>query len=131
MFETLNLIYDGYCDFCFRVLKIFRWLDISGTLRLIDAHEHERVEATFPMLNEADTHNAMFAVTQDGQVYRGFFAFRHLVWQSPFTWPLILLFYFPGANFFGPRIYAWVARNRRDFGCESNVCALPDRSLPR
>ena len=37
-------------------------------------------------------------------------------------WPLIPLFYLPGSGVIGPRVYAWVARNRRRFGCESDVC---------
>jgi hypothetical protein len=40
-------------------------------------------------------------------------------------WPLIPLFYFPGTGIVGPRVYAWVARNRRRFGCESDVCEVP------
>jgi hypothetical protein len=58
-------------------------------------------------------------------VTRGFFAFRRILWESPLMWPLIPLFYFPGAGIVGPRVYAWVARNRRRFGCESDVCELP------
>ena len=79
----------------------------------------------FPELAGADFENAMFVVAPDRRVCRGFFAFRRILWESPLMWPLLLLFYFPGSGLVGPRVYAWVAKNRRSFGCESDVCELP------
>lgn len=81
----------------------------------------------FPMLADADTNHAMFAVTPRGEVFRGFFAFRRIMWESPRLYPLLPLFYGPGATLIGPRIYAWVARNRRRFGCSldgAKVCGI-------
>jgi predicted DCC family thiol-disulfide oxidoreductase YuxK len=40
-------------------------------------------------------------------------------------WPLLALLYFPGSRRLGPRVYAWVARNRHRLGCGSDVCDLP------
>ncbi len=81
--------------------------------------------ALFPELSGADFENAMFAVAPDRRVTRGFFAFRRILRESPLMWPLIPLFYLPGRGIVGPRVYAWVARNRRRFGCESDVCEMP------
>jgi hypothetical protein len=67
---------------------------------------------------------AMFAVTGEGRVYRGFFAFRRMLWASPWLAPLLLLFYAPGASLLGPRIYAWIARRRRSFGCAAPACGV-------
>jgi hypothetical protein len=83
------------------------------------------VLAAFPELTSADFENAMFVVAPDRRVTRGYFAFRRMLWESPLVWPLLLLFYFPGSGLIGPKVYAWVARNRRSFGCESDVCELP------
>ena len=33
--------------------------------------------------------DAMFAVTPEGRVYRGFFAVRRMLWVSPLTWLLL------------------------------------------
>jgi predicted DCC family thiol-disulfide oxidoreductase YuxK len=122
--KTVNIIYDGQCGFCIRSLKVVRAFDVRGALRLYDAHNPETTER-FPVLEGADVDEAMFAVAEGEEPYRGFFAFRRILWTSPLMWPLLLLFYFPGASFFGPRVYAAVARNRSRFGCESEVCALP------
>ncbi|GIW55143.1 MAG: hypothetical protein KatS3mg082_1547 [Nitrospiraceae bacterium] len=53
-----------------------------------------------------------------------------MIWGSPLTWWMIPIFYFPGAVFFGVRIYAWVAKNRLKFGCRSESCALPGTDKP-
>jgi hypothetical protein len=67
----------------------------------------------------------MFAVDDRGRSFRGFFAFRRIAWETPLLWLAIPLMYFPGAGIAGPHAYAWIARNRHRFGCESEVCALP------
>ncbi len=111
-FETLHLVYDGYCTFCIRVLKIFCTIDIMRVLQLHDANDPDTINIRFPMLHAADVASAMYGVTEDGQIYRGLFAFRRMMWANPITWPLLVLFYFPSASF---------------FGCNSEVCALPEK----
>lgn len=76
------------------------------------------------MLESVVIDEAMYTLVEGEPLYSGFFAFRRLIWNSPLTWMLIPIFYFPGAAFFGPRIYAWVARNRSSFGCRSDACDL-------
>lgn len=118
----LDVIYDGQCGFCVRALRVCRALDLRGALRFHDANARAKVYSGFPELSDADFDNAMFAVAPDRSVTRGFFAFRRLLWESPPMWLFLPLFYFPGTGWIGPRIYAWVARNRRRFGCGSEVC---------
>ena len=69
--------------------------------------------------------SAMFTVSADRRVARGFFAFRRLAQESPLMWPALPILYFPGSGWIGPKVYAWVARNRHRLGCESEVCELP------
>ena len=122
----LDVIYDGQCGFCVRALRVSRMLDTRGALRFHDANARQQVYAQFPELRNADFDSAMFAVAPDRSVTRGFFAFRRLIWEGPLMWPLLPLFYFPGTGWIGPKAYAWVARNRSRFGCESDVCKLPE-----
>jgi predicted DCC family thiol-disulfide oxidoreductase YuxK len=126
--ELIHIIYDGQCGFCVRTLKVARALDVGGVLRFHDATDRARIDAQFPALLGADLETAMYAVADGGQTYRGFFAFRRLVWSSPLLWPLLLLFYFPGATVVGPRVYGWVARRRTNLGCGSPGCPLPPPS---
>ena len=122
--RTLHIIYDGHCGFCIRALNLVNAFDTRGVIRFYDAHQPETF-ARFPELRDADVEDAMYTVTDGEPLYRGFFAFRRLIWAGPLLWPLLPLFYFPGASLLGPPIYAWVARNRTRLGCRSDFCALP------
>jgi predicted DCC family thiol-disulfide oxidoreductase YuxK len=108
-----------------RSLNVCRALDVRSALRYHDANARQQVHAAFPELAGADFENAMFVVAPDRRVVRGFFAFRRILRESPLMWPLLPLFYFPGSSLVGPKVYAWVARNRGSIGCESDVCELP------
>ena len=125
----LDVIYDGQCGFCVRSLKVCRALDIRDSLRFHDANERQQVHAQFPELAGADFDHAMFAVTPQRRVARGFFAFRQMAWAVPPMWLLLPVLYSPGSAWLGPKAYAWVARNRHRFGCESDVCEPPARRL--
>ncbi len=69
-----------------------------------------------------DTPEAMIVVTESGKIFTGFYAFRQMVWLSPWLLPLVALFYLPGASVVGPWIYRWVARNRQRLGCRGETC---------
>ena len=124
MAERLHVIYDGQCGFCIRAMRLCRRLDVRGRLRFHDG-TRQQIASEFPELAHADLENAMFAVAPDGTVHRGFFAFRRLAWNGPLMWLALPLVYLPGARWIGPRAYAWVARNRQRFGCESDRCERP------
>ena len=123
--EPIAIVYDGDCAFCTRSLRALQRLGGRGVMHLYDSHASELIAARFPMLADADFDNAMFAVTADGSVFRGYFAFKELLRKLPAAWPLLLLCDLPGAGVIGPWIYAWVARNRTRLGCGSEVCELP------
>lgn len=133
----LLVIYDDQCGFCVRLLKVCRALDTRKRLRFVGARasrqqpEATRVRDEVPDLANADFENAIFAVAPDGRVTRGFFACRRIIRDVPLLWPLLPLAYFPATGWIGPHIYAWVARNRHRFGCESEVCDLPEPDRPR
>jgi predicted DCC family thiol-disulfide oxidoreductase YuxK len=129
--EPIVVVYDGQCGFCTRALALVQHLDRWHVIRAHDAHE-AGIRHALPMLSTADFENALFAVTSTGKVYRGYFAFKRLLRSLPLAWPVLPLFYVPGASFIGPRVYAWVARNRHKFGCESDVCEVvpaPDKPI--
>jgi predicted DCC family thiol-disulfide oxidoreductase YuxK len=113
----VEVIYDGQCRLCRRSLDIVQRLAGRKVFRLHDANDRESIRSNFRMLADADTEKAMFVVTPRGEVFRGFFAYRRMLWESPRLYPFLPLFYAPGAAHIGPRIYAWVARNRRNLGC--------------
>jgi predicted DCC family thiol-disulfide oxidoreductase YuxK len=121
--RNFHLIYDGNCGFCVKVMRLFAAIDIRHRLVFHDARRRSSVLAQFPPLRDADLDDAMFAV-QGEAVWRGFFAFRQLIWHSPISWLLIPLFYAPGASYVGPRLYRWIASKRHKLGC-ADSCAIP------
>ncbi len=123
--HVIDIVYDGQCGFCVRALGRLRRMARRNVFRLHDANDREVVLDRFPMLAGADTDEAMFAITSRGEVFRGFFAFRRMLWASPWLFPLLAPFYAPGASLLGPRIYAWVARHRRSLGCAADACEVP------
>jgi len=120
----LDVVYDGRCGFCARSLDICTRLARRPIFRLHDANDREAIGTRFPMLATADTDAAMFVVTESGEVFRGFFAFRRMMWTSPWLFPFLPFFYAPGASLIGPRVYDWVARNRGRLGGTA-ACSLP------
>jgi predicted DCC family thiol-disulfide oxidoreductase YuxK len=127
---VLDVVYDGQCGFCRRSLALCTWLARRPAFHLHDVNDRESVDSRFPLLAGADTDDAMFVVTGRGEVFRGSFAFRRMMWASPWLYPLLPLFYVPGASVLGPRVYAWVARHRRSLGCATGRCALPNLPPP-
>lgn len=125
----MTLVYDAECGFCVRSLRVVRALDVLGVCRYLSSRD-DRALQRFPMLAGSDLDEAMYAVTGSGRVYRGFFAFRRAALSLPLAWPLLLLFYFPGAELAGPAVYRWIAANRRRLDC-SSTCDLPVDSPAR
>ncbi len=115
--DPLEVIYDGHCIFCARTLGLISRIARRKVFRLNDANHREMIRSRFPGLEDADLDDAMFVVAPSGETYRGFFAFRRMMRESPWLYPFLLLFYFPGASVIGPRVYAWIARHRRSLGC--------------
>lgn len=128
--DSLHIIYDGQCSFCVRSLNLVRRLARREVFQFHDANDTSAVLTHFPALATADTQDAMVVVTHRGEIFRGFFAFRRMMWASPWLYPVLLLFYFPGASLVGRPIYAWVARHRRRFGCAAETCRLPEPISP-
>jgi predicted DCC family thiol-disulfide oxidoreductase YuxK len=119
---SLRILYDGDCAFCLRSVRILKKLDSFGELQFYNSRDPDGLEKNFPMVKAEDVEEAMVAVTNSGSLFKGFYAFRRLIWTSPWLWLTVPIFYLPGASFFGKRFYAWIARNRNNFGCRSNSC---------
>jgi predicted DCC family thiol-disulfide oxidoreductase YuxK len=120
----LHVVYDGQCRFCRRTLRVCRALDVRRRLVSHDATNRGAIVARFPVLAGADFDSAMFAVTAQGTVYRGFFAFRRMMRESPLTWPVLPFLYLPYSGRIGQHLYGWIARNRYRLGCQEQVCEV-------
>jgi len=84
---VIDIVYDAQCGFCARSLRLVRSLARSEVFRFHDGNDRDVVLKHFPALTGADLDEAMFAITPEGKVFRGFFAFRRMMWASPWLYP--------------------------------------------
>jgi hypothetical protein len=87
-------------------------VDVRGVLELHDSTT-AAVAARFPGLAGRDVDAALYVLDPGGRWFRGFFAVRRVAWSSPLTWWVLPLLYLAGWAGVGPRLYGWLARNRR------------------
>ncbi|HEX5436702.1 MAG TPA: DCC1-like thiol-disulfide oxidoreductase family protein [Gemmatimonadaceae bacterium] len=120
-----TIIYDGLCPLCVRSMVVLDFLDVRHRLRFIDMErDWARAAALAPRVTPAEAHHLMHVVSPDGQVYRGFFAFRALARALPLLWPLLPLYHAPFASVVGPRIYGGIARVRGTTPCRVETCGV-------
>lgn len=120
----IDLIFDGYCEFCIRSLELLKRFDANDRLVLVDGNNVEYVAAHYPGLNQADLSTAMYAV-HDGRYYRGYDAFRLALENLGGGMSALgAIMKFPPIRAIGLVIYDKVAKNRRSFGCSSGACKI-------
>lgn len=121
-----RLVYDGNCRFCQASVRQIQIMDLFGAVRLVDYHR--TAQPPHPDLTREAAHSQIHLVDADGTLYGGFYALRRLCLLLPMMYPLLPIFYFPGAGVAGPVVYRWVARNRYLFHqnkiCQDNHCFI-------
>ena len=125
--KQAKLVYDGNCQFCRASVRTLQIMDLFSTLKIVDYQKFADREI-HPDLTREQAHSQVYLIEPDGTLYGGFFVFRRLCLTLPMMYPLILIFYFPGAGIIGPRVYSWVAQNRYLFHfnktCHDNACFI-------
>ena len=107
--------YDAECRFCVALARLLERLDRGRALELRAGLDED---ARWAGLAEANLERSAYLILPGGQTLEGFFAFRRLSLLVPLLWPFAPLLWLPGSGVLGPRVYRWVANNRRGiFGC--------------
>ena len=111
--RPLDVVYDEHCLFCARSLLVFKALDVRNSVDFYSQYDvperHRDASVEFE--------SAMYAF-QDGETYRGYFAFRKLLDQyGVFSWLTWVMGFRPIAAI-GQRCYELIAgRRNRYFTC--------------
>lgn len=124
--RRMEMVYDGECFLCLRSMTVIDALDWIHFVRP-SAFQDEGVAARCAALGitPVDTRRELHLILPDRSIRRGFFAFRRLAWYVPALMPLAPLMYLPGAAWVGPRVYRFIAENRRRFeACENDACRI-------
>lgn len=107
-----RVVYDGDCGFCSNSVRMLKVMDLLGRLEFVDFRAQKELKDLHPKLDAVKARSQLFMITSQGELFGGFFAFRRMTLLLPMMYPLILLFYFPGAAILGPWVYAGIAKNR-------------------
>lgn len=105
------ILYDGKCGFCRDKIVLLRVMDLFNRLDCVDLHQAP-LATLAPHLTLHQALAQIHFIDSNGRVWAGFEAMRRLAWLLPMMYPLIPLFYLPGASLLGNLVYRWVAHNR-------------------
>ena len=109
---ALTLIYDDTCPLCRRSRRFAEALDWFGRLTFVGLSDQAFIRKRFPGLDGAALAEALHVVDGRGRIFRGFRAFRRVLWVNPATWLPALCLYIPGVPFLGDRVYRRIAAHR-------------------
>lgn len=128
--SKLVVLYDGKCVLCCQSVRVIRVLDWLNKVDTLDLHNAD-VADRFSHFDKEKLLGEMHAITPQDETNAGFFAIRYINRVLPLGWLTLPIFYLPGMNWLGPKLYQWVAQRRyrlnQAFGadlCEDGVCKI-------
>lgn len=131
----LTALFDGQCVICQSSRRMIESLDWFGRVEFLDLHNTRSIEARYPQLDYEAMMGEIHVVT-DEKIYAGFAAMRRMLKEVPLGFPLWLVLFLPSMDWLGPKIYAYIARNRyainrlfgvdlgKDDDCVDGVCKI-------
>ena len=122
--RKVQIVFDGGCILCVRSMTVVQYLDWFERFDYVDIRSRSGFAETAVNENLDYRRAEMLAIRPDGVSRAGFFAWREIVLRLPVLWPLLLLFYFPGASLAGPKVYRAIASSRARFADCEGTCSL-------
>jgi predicted DCC family thiol-disulfide oxidoreductase YuxK len=132
----VTALFDGRCVICQTTRRIINAIDWFKRVEFLDLHHTAEVAARYPQFDHAAMMGEIYVVAHD-ELYTGFDGVRRMLRETPLGFIAWLIFSLPGMGWLGPRVYAWIAKNRyavnRFFGvelsadddCVDGVCKIP------
>ncbi|SFK70571.1 Predicted thiol-disulfide oxidoreductase YuxK, DCC family [Halogranum rubrum] len=113
--RRVDVVFDERCYFCARSLYPFKLLDVNDTMTF---YSQSDLPEQYRNRKGIDYTTAMYLFDEDGNAYRGYWAFRELLRQLRVFAPLAWAMGTRPVAAVGERIYEYVAANRsRHFVC--------------
>lgn len=109
---ALHVLYDDMCPLCRGSKKLAGAVDWFHRLTFHGTSDEALIREKWPDLDAEGLCEAMHVVDPRGRVYRGFAAFRRILWVNPLAWLPALLLYLPGVSYAGDRLYRRIASRR-------------------
>lgn len=102
------MIYDNRCLFCIRTKNAIEKL-AGKKVQWIGIDDFDRRKYK---LKKEDLLKDIHLIS-DGNIYRGYHAFRHMAKGSILLFPLYAISFIPTINFIGERVYSAIAHHRK------------------
>jgi len=119
-----TIVYDGLCPLCIRSIVTLNYIDIKDRLSFLDFNEQwNKVENITAKLDPETASHYMHVVDHNGNIYRGFFAFKELSHRLVLLSPLIPILHLPFLNKIGPWVYDKIASSRKRI-CRVDNCII-------
>lgn len=121
------VLYDGYCAFCQKVVKILKKLDWFKQLDFLSFRESDKIPANTANLDPLKMEEEMhLLIPSRKKAFAGYAAFRWIAGRIPLLWLIWPLLFVPGVTELGNQAYLWVAKNRfKLVPCKDGVCEIP------
>lgn len=108
------VLYDGYCLFCGRARKLIQYLDWLHRIKAVNLYDNDQMAAyNIVAPQQEELVQKLHLIEKSGKIYTGFYACRKIGTLLPLLLPFTLLLYIPGVPYFGEKIYAYIARERK------------------
>lgn len=134
----VTALFDGHCVICQSTRRVIKALDWMNRVEFLDLHAKTAVNARYPEMDHEAMMGEIHVITPEGRVFAGFDGTRRMLREVPLGFPVWALLQLPGMNWLGPKIYAFIARNRyainrlfgveldnNDADCVDGVCKIP------
>lgn len=118
---TATVVFDGWCGFCTRSVRLIGALDRRRRLTVVAAQQTGAAAATG--LTAAETDAAAWLLTPDGRRLAGAPAVATAVAVALGTRLPLVPWLVPGIPRLAEAAYAWIAANRRRFRGDEPWCA--------
>jgi predicted DCC family thiol-disulfide oxidoreductase YuxK len=107
------VLYDGGCGLSTGSIAVLARLDLLRCLQFEDiATEWGRLSHRHPALDRNACLGELHVIDRQGEVLRGFDAYRSIAWVVPLGWLVLPCLYLPGVSAIGQRVYRAVAARR-------------------
>lgn len=125
-----TLVFDGWCGFCTRSVRLLEALDRRHRLRVVAAQQPGVADSLG--LTPEETAAAAWVLTPDGSRCAGARAIATAVAVALGTRLPLVAWMVPGFGPLADRVYAWIADNRRRLRGDQPWCARhPERCQSR
>jgi predicted DCC family thiol-disulfide oxidoreductase YuxK len=126
-FGSIQLLYDGFCPLCRRVVRVLSSFDLFSRLEFLDFRRLNVTDFNRNLkldLTPSDLEEKMCVISR-GQAYRGFDAYRIVALALPTLWPFAPLLFLPAISSTGVLPYGFVARSRfKSLSCRLHYPAV-------